>query len=261
MDERDLERRLQGRTLQVYLYLQRKREPSGIREIQRDLGLSSPSVAEYQIEKLMGMSLVSRDNYGRVFVTRKVKVKALEQYVDFGRFTVPRLAFYATVFSAIPLLLFLVNALNVYAVAVSAAAAAIFWIEAWKMWRYSLYERAVRKAEGSEEQHHSWAFVVPGAAALAVALAAAVFLSQYVQTQPALAVYPAQPIPSQEANQPTIEEAVEMSKQKAVLADNSIMTGSVTATMLFAGAAVMGFVAYLLVRYRCEKPVLMAEQR
>jgi hypothetical protein len=260
MDEKDLERRLQGRTLQVYLYLQRKRDPSGIREIQRDLGLSSPSVTEYQIEKLIGMSLVSRDNYGRVFVTRKVKVKALEQYVDFGRFTVPRLAFYATVFSAIPLLLFLMDAWNVYATAVSAAAAAIFWIEAWKMWKYSLYERAVKKAEDSEEQHH-WTLVVPGAAALAVALAAAVFLSQYVQTQPALAVYPAQPIPSQGGNQPTIEEVIEMSKQKAVLADSSTMTGPVTAAMLFAGAAVIGFVAYVLVRYRCERPVLMAEQK
>ncbi len=258
MDERDLERRLQGRTLQVYLYLQKKREPSGIREVQRDLGLSSPSVAEYQIEKLMGMGLVSRDNYGRVFVTRKVRVKALEQYVDFGRFTVPRLAFYATVFSAIPVLLFLTNAWNVYATAVSAAAAAIFWIEAWKMWRYSLYERAVTKAEDSE-QHHSWTLVVPGAAALAVALAAAVFLSQYVQTQPAL--YPAQPLPSQQASQPTIEEAIEMSKQKAVLADNSIMTGPATAAMLFFGAAVIGFVAYVLVRYRCERPVLLSEQR
>ncbi len=259
MDERDLERRLQGRTLQVYLYLQRKREPSGIREIQRDLGLSSPSVAEYQIEKLMGMGIVSRDNYGRVFVTRKVKVKALEQYVDFGRFTVPRLAFYATVFSAIPVLLFLMNAWNVYATAVSAAAAAIFWIEAWKMWRFSLYERAVRKEE-SEEQHHPWALVVPGAAALAVALAVAVFLSQYVQTQPVLAVYPAESIPSQKGSQPAIEEVVEMSKQRVVLAESS-MTGPVTAAMLFAGAAVIGFVAYLLVRYRCERPVLMAEQR
>jgi predicted DNA-binding transcriptional regulator len=43
----ELERRIAGRTLQVYLYLQKKKEASGIREVQRDLGLSSPSVAEY----------------------------------------------------------------------------------------------------------------------------------------------------------------------------------------------------------------------
>lgn len=62
----DLERKLQGRTLQVYLYLLKKKEPSGIREIQRDLGLSSPSVAEYQVGKLVDLGLASKDSYGRV---------------------------------------------------------------------------------------------------------------------------------------------------------------------------------------------------
>ena len=47
----DLKRKLSGRTLQVYLYLLKKKLPSGIREIQRDLLLSSPSVAEYQVAK------------------------------------------------------------------------------------------------------------------------------------------------------------------------------------------------------------------
>src|SRR5881628_755613 len=91
----ELERRLAGKTLQVYLYLQKKKESSGIREVQRDLGLSSPSVAEYQIEKLVEMGLAGRDSYARVYVTRKVKVKAMASYINFGRFTVPRLAFYA----------------------------------------------------------------------------------------------------------------------------------------------------------------------
>ena len=68
----ELERRLAGKTLQVYLYLQKKKESSGIREVQRDLGLSSPSVAEYQIEKLIEMGLAGRDSYARVYVTRKV---------------------------------------------------------------------------------------------------------------------------------------------------------------------------------------------
>ena len=84
--EGDIERKLQGRTLQVYLYLQKKKGPSGIREVQRDLDMSSPSVAEYQVEKLAGMGLVSRDSYGRVVLARRIKVKALESHVSFGRF-------------------------------------------------------------------------------------------------------------------------------------------------------------------------------
>src|SRR2546429_8458 len=97
----DLERKLQGRTLQVYLYLMKKKGPSGIREIQRDLYLSSPSVADYQVDKLTELGLVSRDSYGRVVLVRRVKVKALDSYVNFGRFTVPRLAFYAALFSSV----------------------------------------------------------------------------------------------------------------------------------------------------------------
>ena len=122
----DLERRLSGRTLQVYLYLQKKKEPSGIREVQRDLGLSSPSVAEYQVEKLVEMGLAGRDSYARVYVTKRVKVKAMASYVNFGRFTVPRLAFYASVFTAITALyaIFSFDSLNAYGVAVPAGAAA-----------------------------------------------------------------------------------------------------------------------------------------
>jgi predicted DNA-binding transcriptional regulator len=96
-----VENKLSGKTLQVYLYLQRKKEPSGIREVQRDLGLSSPSVADYQIEKLVGMGLAAKDSHGRACIIKKVRVKELESYVSFGRFSVPRLAFYASVFSAV----------------------------------------------------------------------------------------------------------------------------------------------------------------
>src|SRR5947208_12255127 len=121
----ELERRLAGKTLQVYLYLQKKKESSGIREVQRDLGLSSPSVAEYQIEKLVEMGLAGRDSYARVYVTRKVKVKAMASYINFGRFTVPRLAFYAGLFTGIvPLyMVFNFNSLSAYGVAVPAGAA------------------------------------------------------------------------------------------------------------------------------------------
>lgn len=162
---RELERRLSGRTLQVYLYLQKKKEPAGIREVQRELGLSSPSVAEYQAEKLVDMGLAGRDSYGRVFVTRKVKVRAMASYVNFGRFTVPRLAFYASIFTAIAALYVALNlnSMSAYGVAVPAAAAAIFWFEAYKLWKHSIVERAAKK---SGEKDYFWVSLVPGLAAL-----------------------------------------------------------------------------------------------
>lgn len=138
----DLECKLQGRTLQVYLYLLKKKAPSGVREIQRDLSLSSPSVAKYQVAKLVELCIASKDSYGRVMLVRKVRVKALDSYVNFGRFTVPRLAFYTTLFSAIALLYVLVAGPRLYGIAVPAAAAGLFWLETWKVWKYSLLGRA-----------------------------------------------------------------------------------------------------------------------
>ena len=54
-----VERELKGKTLQVYVYMLKKKEPVGIREIQRDLNFSSPSVANYHIEKLVSLSVDS----------------------------------------------------------------------------------------------------------------------------------------------------------------------------------------------------------
>ena len=48
--------------MEVYLYLLKKKAPSGIREIQRDLSLSRPSVAEYQVAKLVELGSASKDN-------------------------------------------------------------------------------------------------------------------------------------------------------------------------------------------------------
>lgn len=248
MEDPDIERKLSGRTLQVYLYLQRKKEPSGTREVQRDLGLSSPSVADYQIEKLVGMGLAAKDTHGRVFLTRKVRVKALDSYVNFGRFSVPRLAFYASVFSAVAVLYALFNAssLSVYGVAVPAAAAAVLWAEAWRMWRFHLIERA-QSSEPSERQT-LFQMLLPGIAAALVFAGAGAFLFQYSQ-QGSLVPAPVS-VPYGVENRLTPEESAEMSHQKVVAAGGTpgisepVLTG-----MTFAGAGVAGFLVYVLARY------------
>jgi hypothetical protein len=262
----ELERRLSGKTLQVYLYLQKKKEPSGIREVQRELGLSSPSVAEYQAEKLVEMGLAGRDSYGRVFVTRKVKVKAMASYVNFGRFTVPRLAFYASIFTAISALylIFNFNSLSIYGVAVPSGAAAIFWFEAWKLWKYSLLEKATKKPV---EKDYFWVSLMPGLAALTVFIAAAFFLFYYVE--PSGLVAPASPLI--DPNIPTFQSSpgspvvVDDFDDLAMLrhpGDAPLLGFSAThvTVLLFGGALVAGFIIYLLVRYRCNNSVLMPER-
>lgn len=248
MEDADIERKLSGRTLQVYLYLQRKKEPSGIREVQRDLDLSSPSVADYQIEKLIGLGLAAKDRHSRVFLTRKVRVKALDSYVNFGRFSVPRLAFYASVFSTVAALYALFNFSNmsVYGVAVPAAAAAVLWVEAWRMWNFSLIERA-QSSEHSERQT-LFQMLLPGIAAAVVFAGAGVFLFQYSQQGSLLPVPVDTPYGSESRLTP--EESVEMSHQKVVAAGGTAgISEPVLTAMIFAGAGVAGFLVYIVARY------------
>lgn len=262
----DLERMLSGRTLQVYLYLQKKKEPSGIREVQRDLGLSSPSVAEYQVEKLVGMGVAARDGYGRVFVTRKVKVRALASYVSFGRFTVPRLAFYASIFTTIAALyvVFSINSLSVYGVAVPAGAAAIFWFEAWKLWKYNIETKTATKKP--EEKDYFWISLMPGLAALAVFLAASFFLFYYVEPNGLVVTAPPPIDPNDPSFQPgpgnpAIVEEFDIPRQAGNTDDPLLGFSPLHVTvLLFAGGIVAGFIVYLLFKYRCNSSVLPLEQ-
>jgi hypothetical protein len=264
----ELERKLQGRTLRVYMYLQRKKAPSGIREVQRDLGLSSPSVADYQIEKLVELGLAARDEYGRVFVTRHVRVKALESYVSVGQFLVPRLAFYATIFTAVTVF-YLITSLgsaNIYGVIVPAAAAGIFWFEAMKMWNVQLGDKTP-VAKEARDNRDFWVSLVPGMIALAVFIAAAFFLFYHVEpsrTEPES--FPVDPdrVPLQGSASPitpsevrVIDTQESQSNHSDIVANfpTSIITG-----FLFAGAIVAGFLVYLLVKYRCREGVLTIEQ-
>jgi hypothetical protein len=68
-----IEDQLKGKTLKVYMYMVKK-EPLGIREVQRELGFSSPSVANYHIDKLVGLALADQDKYGRYSMVQRVQV-------------------------------------------------------------------------------------------------------------------------------------------------------------------------------------------
>jgi len=90
---------LKGTALDIYRLLLTSRRPLGIREIQRALNLSSPSVAQYHLLKLENAGLLKREagNY----VINKV---VLENYIKISRFLIPRYLFYS-VFTAVILLI------------------------------------------------------------------------------------------------------------------------------------------------------------
>jgi predicted DNA-binding transcriptional regulator len=135
-DSDKIDDQLKGKTLQVYMYMIKKKQSVGIREVQRDLDFSSPSVANYHIEKLVQLSLVSQDEYGRYYIVQKVQVGVLQAFVNIGGITVPRLSFFAAFFTTMLVAYIILNFdhLDVFALGFAVAGAVAFWMETIRVW-------------------------------------------------------------------------------------------------------------------------------
>jgi len=81
---------LRGTTLEVYRLFLKSSRPLGIREIQRALNLSSPSLAVYHISKLEEAGLLRREN-GEYAINKVL----LDDTVRIRRFLIPRYLFYS----------------------------------------------------------------------------------------------------------------------------------------------------------------------
>ncbi|MDG6985489.1 MAG: hypothetical protein JRM73_01920 [Nitrososphaerota archaeon] len=128
---------LRGKTLTVYLYLLKHGKAIGVRETQKELGFSSPSVAFHHLDKLVELGLVEKDQYERYVLAKKVDTGILHSFVSVAGLTLPRLGFYAAFFTtmAVAYLLLDRSALNLYAVIGTAGGSAVFWYETWRVWR------------------------------------------------------------------------------------------------------------------------------
>jgi DNA-binding transcriptional ArsR family regulator len=99
-EDRDLvDKLLKGRTMSVYALLLSGGE-MGVREVQRALGFSSPSLALHHLTKLSELDLVSKDVDGIYSVKRTVRVGSLSLFIKFGTRLLPRFLFLGTLFSA-----------------------------------------------------------------------------------------------------------------------------------------------------------------
>jgi hypothetical protein len=136
-----LESELKGKTLLVYWYLvQQPSHTVGIREVQRALGFSSPSIAVHHLEKLQNLGLLQKKVTGEYVLEEVVKVGILRFFMQMGRFVVPRYFFYSVLFStmlAAYLALCLLGQLfpSFYALVFGTIAAIIFWFETVRLWR------------------------------------------------------------------------------------------------------------------------------
>ncbi|MHA1169910.1 MAG: winged helix-turn-helix domain-containing protein [Candidatus Hodarchaeales archaeon] len=95
---------LQGKTLKIYWYILTRGE-SGIREIQRNLHISSPSTVSHHVNKLIEAGYVIKQN-DKYIVCETAKTGILKLYFKIGRYMIPRMLFYFSFF-LISLILYL----------------------------------------------------------------------------------------------------------------------------------------------------------
>ncbi len=133
----DFESDLKGRTLKAYLFLIKAGKAVGVRELQRGLDLSSPSVAYHHLEKLERMKLVEKDQYGEYAAVKNVDVNVLQSFTHIGKLFVPRFLFYAVFFSTLLggyLAVFQGNA-NLFGVTFGVFASGFAWYETVRTWK------------------------------------------------------------------------------------------------------------------------------
>jgi predicted transcriptional regulator len=140
-NEINYESAIKGTTLEVYFYLLRKKEAAGVREIQRGLGLSSPSVSSYHLEKLDSLGVIRKNRFGNYEVSKKIDIGALNQFILVGNFTLPRFLFYA-VFATVLFVGYLVSFLTfplstgeVFSILFGTCLCLISWVETFLSWK------------------------------------------------------------------------------------------------------------------------------
>ncbi|TFG95302.1 hypothetical protein E4H12_13545 [Candidatus Thorarchaeota archaeon] len=140
-----VESELRGNTLRVYWYMLTQSESVGVREVQRALNMSSPSVASHHLTKLVSLDLVEQRSDNSYKVKQVVKVGVLRNFIGFrGRF-LPRYTFVAMFFSAYTLAYLLLSFIappNIYdryiALTIGLIGAGFAWWESIRLWKLKL---------------------------------------------------------------------------------------------------------------------------
>jgi len=139
-EEAELEYALRGKAWKVYWFLLKSGRPLSVREVQRALHFSSPSVANHHLEQLRELGLVEKQDIGgHYFLINEVKIGVLRHFVKLGKLLFPRFFFYA-VFSTTFYMIYISFLMqgftreNLFILLFGAIVSAVFWYEAIRVW-------------------------------------------------------------------------------------------------------------------------------
>ncbi|MEM2440403.1 MAG: hypothetical protein QW493_04225 [Candidatus Bathyarchaeia archaeon] len=124
----------------MYWLLLKNGRPMSVREVQKALHFSSPSVAQHHLEQLREIGLVQKQEVGgHYYLVSEVKIGVLRHFVKLGRLLFPRYLFYA-VFSTTFYLTYLILSMSnfsresLFLIVFGAIVSAIFWYETIRVW-------------------------------------------------------------------------------------------------------------------------------
>jgi DNA-binding transcriptional ArsR family regulator len=136
---------LTGKTLLVYWTLLKSGSYLGVREIQRKLNFSSPSVASYHLEKLNDLELVEKDITGAYIVKKKADIAELNDIIVFRLakrvILLPRFIFYAIFLTVMLIGYFLFLFPNfifvetIFVLIMGLTSASFFWWETFRIYK------------------------------------------------------------------------------------------------------------------------------
>jgi len=89
---------LNASTFQTYMYLVKVGKPVGPRDVMRGASLSSPSVAYRNLQKLVDLGLVIKDEYSNYVVKEKVNMRG---YMWVGKTLMPSFVIFGFIFVGI----------------------------------------------------------------------------------------------------------------------------------------------------------------
>jgi len=140
-DEAKFEYSLRGKAWKVYWLLLKSGNSMSVRDVQKALRFSSPSVAYHHLEQLIQLGLVQKQNVGGSYsLVSEVKIGVLKHFVKLGRLLFPRYFFYA-VFSTVFYMAYLTTLMqsftreSLFIVFFGAIVSTVFWYEALRFWR------------------------------------------------------------------------------------------------------------------------------
>ena len=94
-------KQIYGKTWDVYLCILTSSAPIGVRDIWRALGLSSPSLAQYHVNKLLDLRLIESTTSGKYVTNDEERLEALRSFLMLRGMLIPRMVVYAALLSGV----------------------------------------------------------------------------------------------------------------------------------------------------------------